>query len=382
LTWNPSEEQQKEAKDALTQLSAGSDIHLAQNELALFKAHLLTDPHDFGKFICKHAELTNGFHRPLIYMLGGCVDKLIELLNNPEFVSYPLEFLRFELNRREIDWNTPEGREAFAEFLEWMDLRVYRGAAKSSMGTHTTLLWTATRNPDATIALIAGNDDGASSFMRQIRDTLQSDMYRLFFPERVPPGDLKVLWTEKRITLAGRRISSPQTNIEARGYTSEWARTHYDVFYTDDLVGQSTCSPPHLKAVRLFLSNLSGLYMPLVNGRRIIRRHIGTVYDEEDDHAFLARLKSMFSIKVPIEIYDTPPESILERGTPTNPEWHPVKEIARLQEGILGDPTEGPMSWRRNYLLDPSGAGARMFTAALVERMVYAYKHGPKAPGR
>lgn len=373
MTTSLSETQQKEANDALGQLSAGATVHLASNELTLFKAHLESDLFDFAKFVCKHRELSNSFHRPLAYILGGSVDKLIELLNHPEFASYPLEVLRFRLEAAGIDWNTPAGKEQFAELLEWIDLRVYRGAAKSSLGTHSTIAWMATVDPNKTIALIAGNDEGAATWMRQIRDTFQSELYRTFWPERVPKGDLKTLWTEKRITLGGRTISAAQTTIEGRGYTSEWARTHYDTFFTDDIVGQTTNTLAHLKAARLFLSNLNGLYMPQIGGRKIIRRHIGTIYHEMDDHDFLRKLVGMLSIKVPIETFDVPPDDILTRGVPTNPEWHPVPVITKLQAGILGDPTEGPMSWRRNYLLDPSGAGAMMFPAALVERSIYQF---------
>jgi hypothetical protein len=248
---------------------------------------------------------------------------------------------------------------------------MYRGSGKSSIGTHSTLLWYATNNPNETIALMSVNDDGAHMFCRQIRDTMLSELYRQFFPERVPEGDIKKLLTEERLWFGGRNIPHPQWTVEARGFTSSWARTHFNRVFTDDIVTEANCNPSDLRRVHRNLGNLLGLEMPKVP---MARHHLGTVYDEFDDHWYLSQLEDCLSILVPIEIYPNgTPETLNERGVPTNPEWHPEAEVERKFKAVCGDPNEGPLSYRRNFWLDPTaGLGDRLFPPKLVNGSRYS----------
>lgn len=278
-----------------------------------------------------------------------------------------LAALRVELERRQVDWRTPEGYKELQRLLRFINLRVYRGAAKSSLGTHAGLLWHGTRNPNETIALMSVNDDGASAFCRQIRETMESDLYRLFFPERIPEGNLAILWTEKRLFFGGRTISHPQWTVEARGFTSSWARTHFNRFFTDDLVTDGNCNAADLAKMRSNLGNMLGLYMPKVP---IWRHHLGTVWDPEDDHDVLRQIDSCLSIVVPIEIYpDGYPDSIFERrGIPTNPEWHDEEKI----QAIVDASKSTALEYKRNFWLDPhAGVGDRIFPPSLIEKRKY-----------
>ncbi len=368
-----SSSQQQEASEHLSHIAETGNFNLSASDFQLLKQHLKTDPFDFARVICNYTIINDTFHRPLAYILGQCVDKLVALLNNPTFSSFVLSALRVELQLRGIDWNSPQGRAQLAELLRFINIRFYRGSAKSSLGTHSTLLWFATNDPNETIALMTVNDDGAHAFCRQIRDTLQSDLYRLFFPERIPEGDLSKLWTEQRLWLGGRTISHPQWTIEARGFTSSWARTHFNRFFTDDIVTEANCSPTELAKVHRNLGNMRGLYMPELAGRPVARHHLGTVYDEMDDHWFLRKIKHCLTLVMPIEVYPNGmPETITERGIPTNPEWHPLSEIEKICEEVSGDPKQGPLSYKRNFWLDPTaGVGDRLFSPNLVEKSKY-----------
>jgi hypothetical protein len=366
------ESQQREASEHLTHLADTGTFALKQSEFALLKQHLLSDPFDFARIICRYRELTDRYHRPLAYIAGQCTDKLIALLNRPGFDSYVLHALRIELMQRGIDWNTEVGRGRFEELLAFVNIRMYRGSGKSSIGTHSTLLWYATKDPNETIALMSVNDEGASAFCRQVRETMLSDIYRLFFPERIPQGDLTKLLTERRLWFGGRNIPHPQWTVEARGFTSSWARTHFNRFFCDDIVTEANCSETELPKVHRNLGNMRGLYMPEIK-RKVCRHHFGTVYAETDDHSFLRKIAHCLTIVVPIETYPNgQPESIEERGIPTNPEWHPVEAVSKIQAEVSGDPDQGPLSYKRNFWLDPlAGLGDRTFPPSLVGKAKY-----------
>lgn len=363
-----SSEQLEEAKQAARETAEYGRVFVKGSEKAMLREYLLSDPFDFAKVVCNYPDLTDRFHRPAIYIITGQIDKLIALLDNPEFNSYVIEALRYELVSRGIDWHTPHGYARFHELLQWINIRFYRGSGKSSVGTHASVLWFGTRNPNETIALISGNDDGAWAFCQQIADTMHSDIYRDFFPERIPKGRLDELITRRRIWFGGRNITHPQWTVEARGYTSNWTRTHFNRFFLDDVVARETCSAPHLKAAHGFLAGLPGMWMPMVP---IYRHHIGTIYDEKDDNYVLSRADGCLTIMVPIMTYDHEITDVTELGTPTNPEWHDLTRIRAIQSAILNDPDEGPISWRRNFLLDPGAGGGRMFPPSLVDNSCY-----------
>lgn len=346
-----------------------NSVGLPADQFTSLKQWYLDDPFAFAKDICGHRDLTNQFHRPLIYLAGGCVDQLLPLLNDPSFDSFIVRAIRSNLERRRIDWNSPEGIQRFRSLLDFVSILIYRGAGKSSSITHATTLWRMTRDPNETIALISATDDKAWSFMRQIRETILSDAYRAFFPERIPDRIDKIL-TEKRITLNGRTVSSPEPTLMGQGYKSNWIGTHFNRFVIDDLVGLNNCSPTELTGVREFLAFLPGLYMPEIT-RPVSRTHVGTRYDEEDDAGLLSRIEACFQVEIPIEVHKGPILSLTQKGEPTNPEWHPRAKIDVLRETIINDPEQGPQSWRYNYLLNPSAGGARIFPPEFVDSQKY-----------
>jgi hypothetical protein len=291
------------------------------------------------------------------------------MMNNRRLDSFVIAALRAELELRDIDWNTAPGFKAFDRLLDFVNIRFYRGSGKSSVITHGGTLYHMTRDPNETIALMSVNDDAAAGFARQIRETLMSDLYQFWFPERVPDGDLSKIWTEKRIVLGGRTIPAKEATLEARGITSGWARTHFNRIRSDDIVTDG-CDAGHLKEVRKRLGNMRGLYMPQV---RMQRMHVGTVWDEEDDHSVFRKIPDCLTIVVPIETYDGPaPEDMTVRGRPTNPEWHDEEYIKATFSETVADEEQGPLAYKRNFWLDPTVAtGDRLFPPSLVDRSKY-----------
>lgn len=300
-------------------------------------------------------------------MLAGCTDKLISLLNDSSLDdAFVIKALRRSIRDvHGIEWNAPHGRDQLDRLLRFCNIRMYRGTGKSSV-LMAVVLWHATRDPNETILICSGAEERAISFVKQIRKTILSDAYRELFPERIPAGDLATALTEKKITLAGRTNPSPQATIEAWGYASNNVGAHYNRFVLDDLVGPENCSPTELVKVHKYLADMVGLFTPGLD-RPVTRFHCGTRYDEQDDSAELEKNPRCLSLIVPIEAYLGLVEDISRRGEPTNPDWHPIEAVQERFDAIVTDPSEGPASWRRNFLLDPSAGGGRIFPSAIVD---------------
>lgn len=351
---------------------------LSAEELAATRAACLDDPFIFARFICGHKDLTPKLHMPLLYVAAGLVDKLVPILNSPDFAdSYTVRQIKRELLRHSVDWNTPFGRQRMVEIFRFVNIRVSRGFGKSSSITHGLRLWKMTKDPNLTAALITNVDDPkAKDFCKQIRATILSDRYRAIFPDRVPE-DLKLL-QESRITLAGRTVPDMEPCLMAFGYAASPVGYHFDELHFDDLVARENSSLVALAEVRDFLANLSGLYKP---GFRypIVRMHVGTRWDDEDDDAEVRKIARCFTINVPIWYRDAPTDDITIAGTPTAPDWKDLENIKLLQEEVLSNPQEGAIAWRCNYELDPSAGGGRIFPSNLVDASDWIpYRPDPK----
>lgn len=374
------DEQQNAVETATTQDRLSS---LSTTQFDRLRDYLLSDSYAFTKIVCRHLDLVPEFHMPLSYVMCGLPHKLVPLLNDKSFDSYATKTIRRELWRRHIDWNTPEGFARLADLLDFVNIRVYRGSFKSSIGTHGGALFTATRDPNETIWIVSNSDDNAWAFCEQIGETIRENpFYRALFPERIPDGNLKELITQKRITLGGRNISHPQATIEADGYLSKRISAHFSTFWVDDLVVKENSTPAHIKNVTAWLAGMPGFEMAT---RRIRRIHQGTIWSY-DDNRFLTTGKlgtECLTLTIPIEVYENGyVDNVLARGEPTNPKLHSVAKIQKLQDKVLSDPDEGAISWRCNYLLDASAGGGSIFPQSLVydpERSWSRLPH-PKRP--
>lgn len=379
LTTDLSESQKEEAIDAVSQIADGSVIQLSNEEVNLFKQHFLNDSYDLTKFICKHRDLVDSYHRPLSYLATHSTEKLASLLLRDEYPSYVLEQIREECHEKGVFEDDPDFVRKLDYAIDFVNLRLFRGSFKSSVVTHGGNVHILTKYPNFTNALMASGDDPAIEFNSQIRETLRSDIYQQLFPERVPKpesGKLADLWTQSRLFMGGRTISHPQWNIEAQGFLSEWTRMHFNRLNTDDIVGERTLES-ELPEIERRLKGISGLYMLK---KRIWRVHVGTVWYPADDHYHLKKIDKMFTIEVPIEIFpEGQPDDLTVRGIPTCPELFETEGISaeeaitNLQNEIYSkDETgAGEAAWSRNYLLNAGLGGAVVFPPHLISMSKY-----------
>lgn len=351
---------------------------MSSGAMERFRDFLLSDSYAFAQIVCGHEDLVSELHMPLSYVACGLTDKLIVCLNDQSFDSYVTKQLRKELWRRQIDWNTPEGREALDRQLDFVNIRWFRGSYKSSVITHAGGAFMATRNPNITAKITHATDEKAWEFCSQIGDTVLSGPYQDLFPDRIPQGDITKLIGQKKITLGGRTVSRPQTTIQASGYLTKDIGGHYDLFLIDDLVMERNATPELLKGVKTWLDNLEG-YRIDAAGVRVRRIHVGTKWDEDDDDAYLTRganATDCLTVRVPIEEHEGGDvANIMAAGKPTIPQFWNAEKVAEKKRRVVnqveddgsGVLIDGARSWRCNYLLDAYAGGARLFPPSLVD---------------
>lgn len=359
-------------------LSTGASERLRQ--------FLEANSYAFTYVICGHRDMRPEIHMPVAFAACGQASLLAWSITQSGFEGYLIEQFREACRIRNIDPATPAGVAALDAALDWINFRITRGWFKSSVITHGGATWTGTVDPNSTSKITTAVDVKAWELGKQIGETILSGRFADIFPDRVPLNPQKDV-SESSIRFGGRTISHPQQTVNALGYLTKDEGAHYNIFWLDDLVvggpkGNNT--PAAMPGVRTYLSGLTGYFM---NTRRIRQVHAGTRPADDDDHQYLTtgrRATSCMSIVVPIETYDEPPASILERGTPTMPTFLPVEKIQALQDRVLTDESEeeGVDSWNRNYLMKPSGAGGRLFPDEIIDdldrRWMGPYEH-PRA---
>jgi hypothetical protein len=351
---------------------AVSATHLADPDWQRLREFVESDAFAFAVIVCGHEDLIPELHAPLLYAACRQTDKLIEALD--EFDSYVTRKIRTELEKRNINWRTPEGRAALDEQLDFINIRWFRGSYKSSCITHSASLFMATRDPNITLKITHATDEKAWEFCVQIGDTIRTDVYQCLFPDRYPDEPHKAI-TQTRIDLKGRTVSRPQGTIQAGGYNTKDIGAHYDHFIIDDLVMEQNATPVLLKGVHVWLRNLEGYYIE-APGIRVRRVHVGTKWDEDDDDAFLTRganARNCLTVRVPIEEFDGEVVNIMQAGTPTVPQLYSAAKIAAKKARVVngtekeaGD-MDGARSWRCNYLLDAYAGGVRIFAPSVVD---------------
>ena len=344
-------------------------VGLSYKDAQLLRRACDDDPFLFLRVVCGYDKLSTTFHAPLVYMLAGKIEKLYELLSNSEFLkkSYPAREIASILRNRHgiTDLGSFAQYTKAVRLFDFINLRQYRGSGKSSIG-HGIDAWEHAVDPQNTILICSAAEDRAVSFSRQVKQIYEGEVFQALYPERYTGATL----TDRRISLHGRKPTSPQAGIEAWGYGASIVGAHFNIFSIDDLTIDTNVFDVTLGIPR-FLAGLSGLYEP----RRIRRRHLGTVWDELDDHYILSNVETCFSLVIPIEDFGgEEPEDIRMRGIPTNPEWHPTDKIEELQQEIFANELEGPASWRRNYMLNLNVGGGRMFSRRLLDNSMW-YPH-------
>lgn len=342
---------------------------LSNDKMAELRRFLLSDAYAFAYLVCGHRDIVPEVHMPLAYAAAGQAQRLAWCLSQSGLKGYVIDRFREACVIRGIDITTAYGVGQLDVALDWVNFRLPRGTYKSSIITHTGVVITATADPNRTIKITGAIDDKAWELCEQAGDTVLSGIYRDLFPERVPA---KSDVTMKKIKLAGRNVSSREKTIQAGGYLSKnETGGHYSDHFIDDLVvggKNGNANPTQLPGAINWLVNLPNTFMISTRVRVV---HGGTRWDQKDDHGWLSektRASDCMSVVVPIETYEKPPASIMERGTPTMPTFLPVEKIQAKQDRMLAsdDEIDAAEAWRCNNLLDPSAGGGRLFVEDVV----------------
>ena len=343
-------------------------VGLTAKDIADIRRDADDDVFFFGTVICGHRDLVFVDHAPLMYAAAGCADKLIAVLRSETLDSYVIREIRRECIRHSVNIADESAQGRLAELLRVVDIRVFRRFGKSSALTHAVRLWKMVKDPNLSCCIISNTDDKSTDFTKQVRNTIQGELFAAVYPDRVP-ADTKGSLHERKLTLQGRTVPDKEPGLMSFGAHSSPVGYHFDEFNIDDLVGRENKTDAELTFVREFLANISGLYNPGI--RYPIRRiHVGTRWDEEDDSAYVRRYPQTFAITVPIWHREGPTDNIRDEGIPTT-QWFPLAKILAEQEEILSDPEQGAISWRCNYELNPAVGGGRLFPAELVDNAAW-----------
>lgn len=375
-------EDNKALIEAVQQDGFGAVVSLREKELQYIRRQLEADPFLFLTTVCGFTDLVPRFHQPLAYLLGGRANRLAWVIDQPDRQSEVTRQIKRELTRFGIDWRNAKHLPLIEKFCRFINIRIFRGAYKSSVGVGVNT-YRITVNPNTTGLIIHGVDDGAIAMCSQMGDIIKSDIYRAIWPDRIPENE-KVNIAQDYIKLAGRTVPHKEPCIEARGQSSSSVGRHYDYFYLDDLI-EEKMSPVEIAAAREFLNTIDPLSIKS-KSTNVTRIHIGTRFDEEDDHAILENIPECVQIYVPIDVLPNREprsiENIKIRGIPTLPEVHSVEDIESLKTKQLADPDKGAYSLLRNYYLVTKSASNEMFPAALVNSRHYDWKVDEKTGRR
>jgi len=357
------------------------EVGLTKDEVRDIRQTADDDVFFFGTVICGHKDLIFEDHAPLMYMAAGCPGKLLALLRSESWDSDVIRTIKRECTRHGIDLWAEDAEARLAERLRVVDIRVFRGSGKSSSLTHAVRLWKMCKEPNLSAVLITNTDPKAIDFCRQIRATILSPLFGAIYPDRVP-ADPKAALTESRLTVGGRTVPDKEPSLMVFGYKASPTGYHFDELHFDDLVGRENRSMVELAAVRDFLSNVAPLYNPGIR-YQIRRIHVGTRWDEQDDAEAIQRYSQCFSVSIPIWRRDRPSDDLRTPGVPTMPKWKDLAAIQELQEEILSNTDEGPLSWRCNCELDPTLAGGRILAAEMVDKQEWTpYRDAVVTKGR
>lgn len=355
-------------------MSESKSVGLTAEKLREIRRLADEDVFYFGKVICGHKDLVLVDHGPLMYAAAGCADKLVALLTSPSHDSYTIRQMRKEFFRLGIDLAAADAIPRVEQALRVIDIRVYRGAGKSSSVTHPVRLWKMCRDPNLSSVLITNTEPKAVDFCKQIRATILSDRFAAVYPDRVP-ADPKGMLTESKLTVGGRTTPDKEPCLMVFGYKQSPTGYHFDEFHFDDLVGKENRSLVDIADVRDFLSGVPSLYNPSL--RVPIRRiHVGTRWDERDDCDYVRQYKKCFAVTIPIWHREAPVDDLTTPGIPTT-QWKPLAKIYELQEEVLSNKDEGTLSWRCNQELDPAIAGGRLFSAEMLNDLERYYIRVP-----
>lgn len=333
-----------------------------------FRRLYFSDPWEFGLDICGADKLVERFHRPLIYLYACETKLLIEVLKSP-LRSLVITKIKQAFQKRGLDYKRAAHLWAINEFIHKQNIRVARKLGKSTCRA-IAILFRVTRNPNEAHAYITRDDDQAHKQGEWMVRIIKSDVYRFFFPERIPVDERANL-SQSWILLGGRTINIPEPCVQLGGYSSGWVGGHYSALNRDDMTGLENRSPNRLQGVRDFESHRRGLMMPEWDGP-IIDSSTGTRWAKQDDAAALDADPDCLTIYVPIEEFQGRRtfKNMLLPGVPVLPEWFDKEQIAKEKREYMKD-QEGPTALLANLHLTILAEASAVFSPELVDEKVW-----------
>lgn len=347
--------------------------HLSEAARLRVRAMLDKDPWYFSSTICKHGEkAVERFHRPLLYLMAGAWDRLIEIIDHPDFQSIITQEIRREWTRMRYDWRTASGRAKIRK-LKKVNCRVSRRRGKSTMANDADL-WTASVDPNESIGIGSKSDPAVwDQFTGPMAQIVENDTdYRLFYPDRIPQRDFQEMIKTTSMRLAGRSPGKADATIWGRGITSQWTSRHFTRIRADDITGVEAKGEASMDDARRWMANIGGISVDEIFGGTFLC-FVGTIMGPDDDHSILKADPYCLSIEAPVWIKgcDMTMENILVDGEPTLPEWGSKEMIKADRAATLADPELGYKWWLQNFELSAHMDGSDVFPTTAFRDSIY-----------
>lgn len=188
---------------------------------------------------------------------------------------------------------------------------MFRGGWKTTILTISRTLYEIVRNRDVRILIAAESSDQSQTFLRTIRQHLESneDLIRIFGDFK----DSKLKWTEKEIVVSGRTQSYKESTVTTCGLNSPVVSKHFDIIICDDLVTEDNArTPGQRERVKIFYyKTLEPTLEP--DGKRWV---VGTRYHHLDLYGHLIE-NEMSNSHIIIPVLNSKDESIWEERFPS-----------------------------------------------------------------
>jgi len=174
-----------------------------------------------------------------------------------------------------------------------------RGSFKTVCGTVGYTLWRLANNPDLTVLITNEKLDKSKNFLKEIKGHISDNKrFKALFGDWSCENKRGKKWSETRIDIATRTITSAAPTIEVSSVESSETGKHVDLLVCDDLVGASNITTPEqMDKVIEYYKDLGAVLKP--GGEMVI---IGTRWDYRDLYQYIMDVKDQLGDLARIEI--------------------------------------------------------------------------------
>lgn len=172
---------------------------------------------------------------------------------------------------------------------------VPRGCLKSSICCVAYPIWLLIRNPDLRILIDSELFTNSSNFLREIRQHLESPLFKMLFGEWIGS-----VWNQSEIIIKQRKLFKKEASVTVGGIGTTKVGQHYDVIIGDDYNSPNNTNTPEnaQKVIAHYKYNVSILEndgtMAIIGTRYAASDLIGHILSNE------------------LQIHDTPRTGVFE----------------------------------------------------------------------